>query len=318
MRGGARRRRLSRASPARADSAIPRPSRPGRPVPLAVAMAALVTRRRGRHVSSPRATAGSAASRRAAPVAPPPSARSRSRAPLTRRCTPPSRPPYVVGATAIRAIAPRRAPPVVQPRARRHCRGRPQARPPRVRPGRSSAATRPRFSGAAAGARRSAAPPARSASRARCRPAREAAEQPEPDPRRDPAAVGSGAHSGDRRARRRRLREPPPPTRRSPLRPRARRIPRCERGSPSREERSDHGRARAPCASSAASPRCSRAASSWTSSTPSRREIAEDAGACAVMALERVPADIRRDGGVARMTRPRDDQRASRRRSRSR
>ncbi|MFM7059603.1 MAG: pyridoxal 5'-phosphate synthase lyase subunit PdxS, partial [Actinomycetes bacterium] len=27
--------------------------------------------------------------------------------------------------------------------------------------------------------------------------------------------------------------------------------------------------------------------------------IAEDAGACAVMALERVPADIRRDGGVA-------------------
>jgi pyridoxal 5'-phosphate synthase pdxS subunit len=32
--------------------------------------------------------------------------------------------------------------------------------------------------------------------------------------------------------------------------------------------------------------------------------IAEDAGACAVMALERVPADIRRDGGVARMTDP--------------
>jgi pyridoxal 5'-phosphate synthase pdxS subunit len=30
-------------------------------------------------------------------------------------------------------------------------------------------------------------------------------------------------------------------------------------------------------------------------------KIAEDAGACAVMALERVPADIRRDGGVARM-----------------
>src|SRR6266404_6129095 len=29
--------------------------------------------------------------------------------------------------------------------------------------------------------------------------------------------------------------------------------------------------------------------------------IAEEAGACAVMALERVPADIRRDGGVARM-----------------
>jgi len=33
--------------------------------------------------------------------------------------------------------------------------------------------------------------------------------------------------------------------------------------------------------------------------------IAEDAGACAVMALERVPADIRRDGGVARMSNPR-------------
>ncbi|MEZ4352049.1 MAG: pyridoxal 5'-phosphate synthase lyase subunit PdxS [Myxococcota bacterium] len=32
-------------------------------------------------------------------------------------------------------------------------------------------------------------------------------------------------------------------------------------------------------------------------------KIAEDAGACAVMALERVPADIRRDGGVARMSR---------------
>lgn len=33
-------------------------------------------------------------------------------------------------------------------------------------------------------------------------------------------------------------------------------------------------------------------------------QIAEDAGAVAVMALERVPADIRRDGGVARMTDP--------------
>src|SRR6185369_7947689 len=32
--------------------------------------------------------------------------------------------------------------------------------------------------------------------------------------------------------------------------------------------------------------------------------IAEDAGACAVMALERVPADIRREGGVARATDP--------------
>ena len=35
--------------------------------------------------------------------------------------------------------------------------------------------------------------------------------------------------------------------------------------------------------------------------TPEQAKIAEDAGACAVMALERVPADIRRDGGVARM-----------------
>ena len=33
-------------------------------------------------------------------------------------------------------------------------------------------------------------------------------------------------------------------------------------------------------------------------------QIAENAGACAVMALERVPADIRRDGGVARMSDP--------------
>lgn len=33
-------------------------------------------------------------------------------------------------------------------------------------------------------------------------------------------------------------------------------------------------------------------------------KIAENAGACAVMALERVPADIRRDGGVARMSDP--------------
>lgn len=32
--------------------------------------------------------------------------------------------------------------------------------------------------------------------------------------------------------------------------------------------------------------------------------IAEEAGACAVMALEKVPADIRRDGGVARMADP--------------
>lgn len=32
--------------------------------------------------------------------------------------------------------------------------------------------------------------------------------------------------------------------------------------------------------------------------------IAEEAGACAVMALERVPADIRKEGGVARMVCP--------------
>jgi pyridoxal 5'-phosphate synthase pdxS subunit len=38
--------------------------------------------------------------------------------------------------------------------------------------------------------------------------------------------------------------------------------------------------------------------------TPEQAKIAEDAGACAVMALERVPADIRVDGGVARMSDP--------------
>ena len=38
--------------------------------------------------------------------------------------------------------------------------------------------------------------------------------------------------------------------------------------------------------------------------TPEQAKIAEDAGASAVMALERVPADIRRDGGVARMSDP--------------
>src|SRR3954464_7520471 len=37
---------------------------------------------------------------------------------------------------------------------------------------------------------------------------------------------------------------------------------------------------------------------------PDQAKIAEDAGAVAVMALERVPADIRRDGGVARMSDP--------------
>jgi len=38
--------------------------------------------------------------------------------------------------------------------------------------------------------------------------------------------------------------------------------------------------------------------------TPEHAKIAEDAGACAVMALERVPSDIRADGGVARMSDP--------------
>ena len=38
--------------------------------------------------------------------------------------------------------------------------------------------------------------------------------------------------------------------------------------------------------------------------TPEHARIAEDAGAAAVMALERVPADIRADGGVARMSDP--------------
>jgi pyridoxal 5'-phosphate synthase pdxS subunit len=38
--------------------------------------------------------------------------------------------------------------------------------------------------------------------------------------------------------------------------------------------------------------------------TPEQAKIAEDAGAVAVMALERVPADIRKEGGVARMADP--------------
>jgi len=38
--------------------------------------------------------------------------------------------------------------------------------------------------------------------------------------------------------------------------------------------------------------------------TPEQAKIAEEAGACAVMALERVPADIRATGGVARMADP--------------
>src|SRR5512143_1053479 len=38
--------------------------------------------------------------------------------------------------------------------------------------------------------------------------------------------------------------------------------------------------------------------------TPEQAKIAQEAGACAVMALERVPADIRAAGGVARMADP--------------
>ena len=39
--------------------------------------------------------------------------------------------------------------------------------------------------------------------------------------------------------------------------------------------------------------------------TAEQAKIAEEAGACAVMALERVPSDIRKEGGVARMAAPR-------------
>ena len=38
--------------------------------------------------------------------------------------------------------------------------------------------------------------------------------------------------------------------------------------------------------------------------TPEQAKIAQDAGACAVMALERIPADIRAAGGVSRMSDP--------------
>ncbi|KAE8697873.1 Pyridoxal 5'-phosphate synthase PDX1-like 4 [Hibiscus syriacus] len=38
--------------------------------------------------------------------------------------------------------------------------------------------------------------------------------------------------------------------------------------------------------------------------TPGQARIAEEAGACSIMALERVPADIRAQGGVARMSDP--------------
>ena len=41
---------------------------------------------------------------------------------------------------------------------------------------------------------------------------------------------------------------------------------------------------------------------------PAQAKIAEDAGAVAVMALERVPSDIRRDGGVARQLETAQDQ----------
>lgn len=38
--------------------------------------------------------------------------------------------------------------------------------------------------------------------------------------------------------------------------------------------------------------------------TPDQAKIAQEAGACAVMALERIPADIRAAGGVSRMSDP--------------
>lgn len=38
--------------------------------------------------------------------------------------------------------------------------------------------------------------------------------------------------------------------------------------------------------------------------TPEQAKIAQEAGACAVMALERIPADIRKAGGVSRMNDP--------------
>ena len=45
--------------------------------------------------------------------------------------------------------------------------------------------------------------------------------------------------------------------------------------------------------------------------TPEQAKIAEAAGACAVMALERIPADIRAAGGVSRMSDPKMIQRYS-------
>tara|TARA_Y100000590_G_scaffold172659_2_gene197484 strand:- start:205 stop:1086 length:882 start_codon:yes stop_codon:yes gene_type:complete len=38
--------------------------------------------------------------------------------------------------------------------------------------------------------------------------------------------------------------------------------------------------------------------------SPDQAKIAEDSGACAVMALERIPSDIRKDGGISRMSDP--------------
>ena len=43
--------------------------------------------------------------------------------------------------------------------------------------------------------------------------------------------------------------------------------------------------------------------------TPEQAKIAQEAGACAVMALERIPADIRAAGGVSRMS---DDRKSTR------
>ena len=47
--------------------------------------------------------------------------------------------------------------------------------------------------------------------------------------------------------------------------------------------------------------------------TPEQAKIAEEAGACAVMALERIPADIRAAGGVSRMSDPNDKRHTKRR-----
>ncbi len=51
-------------------------------------------------------------------------------------------------------------------------------------------------------------------------------------------------------------------------------------------------------------PRCSRGGVIMDVVTPEQARIAEAAGAVAVMALERVPADIRAQGGVSRMSDP--------------